>query len=58
MKDTYWARAPKVLPYTIAAQNYMSECPIESTKNIKVKKNEQDLLIADLDEVRKIIVEI
>ncbi|XP_019865863.2 bestrophin-2 isoform X2 [Aethina tumida] len=50
MKDTYWARAPKVLPYTIAAQNYMSECPIESTKNIKVKKNEQDLLIPDLDE--------
>lgn len=49
MKDYYWQQtAPDTLPFTVASQQYMKEIPVQSAENIKVKKNDQDLIIPEV----------
>lgn len=55
MKDYYWQQtAPDTLPFTVASQQYMKEIPVQSAENIKVKKNDQDLIIPEGNKGREV----
>lgn len=48
IKDAYWdIVAPTSLPFTIASQEYIPEYPEFSTKDVKVKHFEQDLIVPE-----------
>lgn len=47
-RDQHWDQvAPTQMPFTIASQKYMHEHPVESTCNVSVQKNDQDLIISE-----------
>ncbi|KAJ8949815.1 hypothetical protein NQ318_000513 [Aromia moschata] len=47
-KDAYWEEtAPNFLPFTVAAQDYIKECPEWSTENMKVKSTDQDFVLPE-----------
>lgn len=48
IKDAYWdVIAPSSLPFTVASQEYISEYPEFSTKDVKVKHLDQDVVIPE-----------
>ncbi|XP_018565226.1 bestrophin-2 isoform X2 [Anoplophora glabripennis] len=47
-KDAYWVQtAPSILPFTVASQEYMRECPEWSTEYMHVKNTDQDFIIPE-----------
>ncbi|XP_060530679.1 bestrophin-2-like isoform X2 [Cylas formicarius] len=47
-KDMHWEKvAPQQLPFTVASQKFMFECPVESTNTVKIRKNDDDLIIPE-----------